>query len=123
MAIKTHFMYIDKQGAPYQVGLGFLPFVPRKGERFSYITFDQNTKIHVLRATFRVTRVTYEFFGTILDSQGTWENGNEGKGCQVNLYVVPADKNDAVTQRYLHNIMQAARDNFPERYEGAKEHE
>lgn len=103
MPIKTHFIYTDEQGEIHQVGLGFLPFVPRAGEQFIYVAQDRDSHLYGTVATFTVSKVTYEFFGVTLPASLTWENDPDGKGCQVNLYVIPGD--DAVTQSYLHSVI------------------
>jgi hypothetical protein len=105
MPIKTHFIY-ENQGHLSQVGLGFLPFVPRAGEEFIYVAQDRDSHLYGTVATFRVTRVTYELFGTTLPVSQTWGNDTHGGGCQVNLYVVPADPADTVTQSYLQRVIE-----------------
>jgi hypothetical protein len=89
--IKTHFHWIDENGAIHQVALGFLPYVPRVGERLSLIARDEESNLWSIILKFQVDKIAYEMFGRLLPASKTWENDREGGGCQVVLDVTPVD--------------------------------
>lgn len=98
--IKTHFC-CSVRGKMQQVALGFLPYVPRVGERISLIARDLETNLWSVGYHFRVERVSYELFGNVMPASKSWVNDTQGGGCQVVLELEPVDE---ITREYCEDV-------------------